>query len=214
VSNGYRVALDRSKSASCRSSRCATDSWTFVLEKLTSQQWSPDQISCELEALSLPRISYETIYLRVYADKKSGGELHTHLRHKIKSYRNRSLTQDNRGRIKGATSIEDRPSVVEERSRLGDWEMDLIIGRASGSVLLTMVDSKSRYTIIEKVSNKTADAVAMAIMVRLLPHRSKSHTLTFDNGKEFAAHAMIDKILDSSSYFAHPYSSWERASRA
>ena len=73
-----------------------------------------------------------------------------------------------------------------------------------------MVERKSRYTIIAKVPNKTADAVAMAIMVRLLPHRSKLHTLTFDDGKEFSAHARIDAILDSASYFAHPYSSWER----
>jgi|TARA_B110000285_G_C14614337_1_gene376271 IS30 family transposase len=100
--------------------------------------------------------------------------------------------------------------VVDERSRLGDWEMDTVIGKASGSVLVTMVERMSRYTIIAKVPNKTADAVAMAIMVRLLPHRSKLHTLTFDNGKEFSSHAIIDAILDSSSYFAHPYSSWER----
>lgn len=88
--------------------------------------------------------------------------------------------------------------------------MDTIIGRASGSVLVTMVERLSRYTIIAKVPNKTAHAVAMAIMMRLLPHRSKLHTLTFDNGKEFSAHAIIDAILESTSYFAHPYSSWER----
>ena len=205
-----RLAQQRSKSASCRSSRCSPKSWDFAVEKLTSQQWSPDQISCELKMLKLPAISHETIYLRIYADKKLGGDLHTHLRHQMKSYRNRSLTQDKRGRIPNAISIDDRPAVVDERSRLGDWEMDTVIGKASGSVLVTMVERKSRYTIIAKVPNRTADAVAKAIMVRLLPYRSKLHTLTFDNGKEFSAHATIDAILDSASYFAHPYSSWER----
>jgi len=209
-SQADRLSQRRSQLASCRASRCSLESWEFAVEKLTSQQWSPDQISSELKILNRPAISHETIYLRVYADKQVGGELHTHLRHKIKSYRNRSLTQDNRGRIPNAVSIDKRPAVVEERSRLGDWEMDTIIGRASGSVLVTMVERLSRYTIIAKVPNKTAHAVAMAIMMRLLPHRSKLHTLTFDNGKEFSAHAIIDAILESTSYFAHPYSSWER----
>lgn len=205
-----RLSQRRSQSASCRAPRCSTESWEFAVEKLTSEQWSPDQISAELKKLKRPSISFETIYLRIYADKKDGGELHVHLRHKVKSYRNRSLTQDNRGKIKNATSIDERPMVVDDRSRLGDWEMDTIIGRASGSVLVTMVERKSRYAIIAKVPNKTADEVAKAIMVRLLPYRSKLHTLTFDNGKEFAAHAIIDAVLDSTSYFAHPYSSWER----
>ena len=206
----HRLAQTRSRNASCRSSRCAQESWDFAVEKLTSQQWSPDQISAELEILKLPSMSHETIYLRIYADKNNGGEIHSHLRHKINSYRDRSLTQDNRGRIKGATSIEKRPSVVDERSRIGDWEMDLVIGKVSGPALVTMVERKTRYTLIAKVPNKTSEAVALQIMAKLLPHRSKLHTLTFDNGKEFAAHAMIDEILGSTSYFAHPYSSWER----
>tara|TARA_B110000881_G_scaffold23491_1_gene17043 strand:+ start:821 stop:1777 length:957 start_codon:yes stop_codon:yes gene_type:complete len=205
-----RLSQQRSQSASCRTSRCSPVSWEFAVEKLISQQRSPDQISCELKILKLPSISHETIYLRIDANKVVGGDLHIHLRHKIKSYRNRNLAQDNRGRIPNAISIENRPAVVDERSRLGDWEMDTVIGKASGSVLVTMVERMSRYTIIAKIPNKTADAVATAIMVRLLPHRSKLHTLTFDNGKEFSSHAIIDAILDSSSYFAHPYSSWER----
>lgn len=216
ASGGYqyqaadRAARQRSKGASCRSARCSKESWDFAIKKLTEQQWSPEQISGELEELRLPPMSHETIYLRIYEDKKNGGELHSHLRHKVHSYRNRSLTQDNRGRIKGAVSIDDRPSVVDERSRIGDWEMDLIIGKPSGPALLTMVDRKSRFTLIAKVPNKTSEAVALQIMAKLLAHRTRLHTLTFDNGKEFAAHAMIDEILDCNSYFAHPYSSWER----
>lgn len=101
-------------------------------------------------------------------------------------------------------------SFIEERSRLGDWEMDLIIRRDFGTVFLTMADPKSRYTVIEKVSNKSVDAVAMAIKVRLMPHRSKLHTLTFDNGNKFTVHAMIDKIFAGSLYFEYPFSLWER----
>jgi len=205
-----RLAKDRLKISSCRAPRCDQASWDFVIHKLTTQQWSPDQIAGELEPLGLSKISHETIYRRIYDDKAAGGKLHTHLRHKVNSYRNRSLTQDKRGQIKNATSIEKRPAIVEERSRLGDLEMDLIIGKPSKSALVTMVDRKSRYTIIAKVPNKTAHAVSMKIMEKLLPHRIKLHTLTFDNGKEFASHAIIDEILGCTSYFAHPYCSWER----
>ncbi len=95
-------AQQRSQSASCRSPRCSPESWQFAVEKLTAEQWSPDQISAELKELKLPAISHETIYLRIYADKEAGEDLHIHLRHKLKSYRNRSLTQDNRGRIPNA----------------------------------------------------------------------------------------------------------------
>lgn len=205
-----RLAKDRLKSSSCRASRCDEASWDFAIQKLTTQQWSPDQIAGELESLGLSKISHETIYRRIYDDKATGGSLHTHLRHKVNSYRNRNLSQDNRGRIKNAISIEERPEIVEERSRLGDLEMDLIMGKPSKSALVTMVDRKSRYTFIAKVPNKTAREVSLKIMEKLLPHRSKLHTLTFDNGKEFAAHETIDDILECASYFAHPYSSWER----
>lgn len=70
--------------------------------------------------------------------KRQGGELHCHLRHKVKSYKNRSLKNDRRGQIKGAISIEERPEVVDLRTRIGDWELDTIVGKASGSVLVTM----------------------------------------------------------------------------
>ena len=88
--------------------------------------------------------------------------------------------------------------------------LDTVIGKASGSVLVTMVERYSRFTIIAKAASRSAYDVSMAIMFRLVGHRDKLHTLTFDNGKEFSDHAVIDKILGCQSYFAHPYSSWER----
>lgn len=203
-------ARQRSSQATCRADRCSPKSWAFVVTQLTEEQWSPEQIRDELPEHDLAPISHETIYARIYQDKRHGGELHRHLRHKVKSYKNRSLQHDRRGQIKGAVSIEQRPEVVDLRSRIGDWELDTIVGKASGSVLVTIVERYSRFTIIAKACNRSAAAVSMVIMTRLLQHRAKLYTLTFDNGKEFANHAMIDKILDCQSYFAHPYSSWER----
>lgn len=109
-------------------------------------------------------ISYETIYARIYQDKQQGGDLHRHLRHKIKSYKNRSLQNDCRGQIKGAVSTEQRPAIVEQRVRIGDWELDTVIGKASVSVLVTMVKRYSRCTIIAKAANRSHHDVSMTIM--------------------------------------------------
>ncbi|MDC0302611.1 IS30 family transposase [bacterium] len=208
--HAHSKARQRSSQATCRAERCSPQSWAFVVTQLSSEQWSPEQIRDELPKHGLASISHETIYARIYRDKRHGGELHRHLRHKVKSYKNRSLQNDRRGQIKGAVSLERRPEIVDLKARIGDWELDTVIGKASGSVLVTMVERYSRFTIIAKASNRSAEEVSMAIMARLIEHRDRLHTLTFDNGKEFASHAMIDEILDCRSYFAHPYSSWER----
>jgi transposase, IS30 family len=103
--HAYRLSQKRSQSEFFRTSRCLPVSLDFAVEKLTSQQWSPDLISCELKILKVPSISHETFHLRIYANKEVGGDLHINLRHKIKSYRNRNL------------------------ARLGDWEIDTVVGR-------------------------------------------------------------------------------------
>ena len=141
---------------------------------------------------------------------KQKGELHKHLRHKVKTYKNRSLKNDRRGRIANQVSIENRPAEVDLRLNIGHWEIDTIIGKPSGHVLVTMVERFSRYTLIARAHNKTAEAVSMALLKRMAPERDKVKTLTYDNGKEFAKHLFIDDVLDSQGYFAHPYSSWER----
>ena len=215
-SGGYSYNLaqnlsdKRSNDASCRSPRICEKSWSFVRSKLIEEQWSPEQISGELKELGFNPISHETIYLRVYKDLKTNGELHQHLRHKVKSYKNRSLKNDKRGKLANQTSIELRPKEVDERLSVGHWEIDTIIGKPSGNVLVTMVERYSRYTLIARAKNKSSEAVTTALLERMNPKRDKVKTLTYDNGKEFAKHLFIDDILDSQGYFAHPYSSWER----
>ena len=88
--------------------------------------------------------------------------------------------------------------------------MDTVIGKPSGEVLVTMVERRSRYLFVLKASNKGASPVSAAIISALHPHRERVHTLTYDNGKEFSQHALIDEILGSQGYFANPYHSWER----
>ena len=215
-SGGYRYeqahkkASTRSSNASCRSTKVCEASWKFAKKQLINEQWSPEQIAGELEELGMKTISHETIYLRIYQDRKNNGELHKHLRHKVKSYKDRSLKTDKRGRIANQTSIELRPSEVDQKLSIGHWEIDTVIGKPSGDVLVTMVERYSRYTLIARAENKSADAVSLALLKRLAPIRDKVKTLTYDNGKEFAKHLFIDDVLESQGYFAHPYSSWER----
>ena len=191
--------------------RIAPELLEQVEAKLCEEQWSPEQISATFAKTAVGRVSHETIYQHIYRDKKAGGELHKHLRHRCKSYRKRGLGRERRGRIKNQVMIDERPPIVEERSRIGDWEMDTVIGRPGGKVLVTMVERKSRYTLIGLSENKEAKEVTLKLLEALAGQREKVETMTFDNGKEFALHELLADMLDAKAYFAHPYHSWERS---
>lgn len=178
--------------------------------KLREEQWSPEQVSGWMAREGHGAVSHETIYRHVYRDKASGGDLHNHLRHRCRSYRKRGSEREKRGRLKNQVMIDERPPVVEERSRVGDWEMDTVIGRTGGAVLVTMVERRSRCTLIALAASKEACEVGAAILEAMGRHRDKVLTTTYDNGKEFALHELLGEILGADAYFAHPYHSWER----
>ena len=182
--------------------------WRWV-KKLTLEDWSPEQVSGWLSKEKLGSVSPEWIYQYIYADKHSGGDLHSHLRCQ-KARKKRYGSYDRRGQIKERVSIEDRPAIVDKRSRVGDWEVDTVIGKQGGTVLVTVAERKSRFSVIALATNKTADAVTEALVLSLESHADRVHTLTYDNGKEFAFHQAVSEQLDADSYFAHPYHSWER----
>ena len=205
-----KAAAGRAAQASCRASRVAPERWGYVEGKLRTAQWSPEEIRNRMKLEGIVPISHESIYRRLWSDKKAGGDLHTNLRHKIRSYRRRGSPRERRGRIPGQRMIDERPPEIEHRERIGDYEMDTVIGSPSGEVLVTMVERRSRFTFIVKAFDKSALEVSTAIVTALHPHRKTVHTLTYDNGKEFARHALIDEALGSTGYFAHPYHSWER----
>lgn len=117
---------------------------------------------------------------------------------------------ERRGNIPNRLFIEDRPSIVDERKRIGDWEADTIIGKNRRQALVSIVERKTGLTLIQKVERKTAQAVSQAMIGLLKPYRNKVHTITSDNGKEFAGHEQIAKRLQADFYFAHPYASWEQ----
>ena len=170
--------------------------------------WSPEQISGRLRLEGI-RISHEWIYQRILLDKRAGGDLWRHLRCQ-KQRRKRYGRYDRRGLLPGRVGIEQRPAVVERRSRLGDWEVDTVLGRKTrGPVVLTAVERKSRYTRLALLPGCTAAAARRGLITRLRGEMPVK-TLTADNGREFAQHARVARALQAKFYFARPYHSWER----
>lgn len=182
----------------------------FIVDQLERFDSSPEQISGRLKLELGYNISHESIYQYLIADRAKGGELYLHLRHKHKKYRKRYGSTDRRGRITGRISIDDRPAIVEYKSRIGDFEGDLVIGKNHKGALATLVDRHSKFSLIAKVPSKSANNVTEVIIDMLCPIKEHLHTITFDNGKEFAHHQVMADKLAVNVYFAHPYHSWER----
>ena len=182
--------------------------FTLLEEKITQEQWSPQQISEWLKLKHNKEISHETIYQHIYQDKRNGGTLYTHLRRKSKPYQKRINGKTNRGQIVGRVDISQRPEIVETRGRLGDWEADTVVGKNHKSAVVTLVERKSRALVVFKVARSTAEMVSSGI-IEALKHLPVK-TITFDNGKEFAYHHKIALALGVETYFAKPYHSWER----
>jgi len=209
---GYRPnqanAFAESRQEEKAAHRIVAKSWARV-EQLLHEYWSPEQISNWLRHEENIKVSPEWIYQYILQDKQVGGVLYKYLRCQ-KQRKKRYGTTERRGQIKGRVSIDERPDVVNQRSRVGDWEADTVIGKQGGSVLVTLVERKTRFSMIGKAPNRTAQEVTSVIVERLKPLASHVQTLTYDNGKEFALHQEISKDLDACGYFAHPYHSWER----
>lgn len=183
--------------------------WTEV-ERLIRQDMSPEQASQRLALEGGLQISHESIYLHIYADKRRGGDLCWHLRCQKPRRKRYASGQERRGTIKNRVGIDERPVIVEQKSRIGDWEGDTVIGKNHRGALVTLAERKSRYILAAQVPDKHASGVTAAVTRLLRPHKGKCYTMTFDNGKEFAEHETIASELDADVYFAHPYHSWER----
>ncbi len=188
--------------------RILKETWKVIEEKLR-QEWSPEQISGWLKKNQAIRISHEWIYQYILTDQKADGDLYTHLRQHGKR-RKRYGKYDRRGKLPNRVSIEERPEVVEQRERLGDWEIDTLVGKGHQGALVSLVERKSRYTLLQPVTQRLANLVADATILLLHPFADLVHTITGDNGKEFSEHVRIAETLKTNFYFAHPYSAWER----
>ena len=187
-----------------------TDEVQQYVEEKIRDDWSPEQITNRAKLEGISCVSHERIYQHIWQDKKQGGDLYTHLRSKGKRYRKRGHLKDKRGIIKNRVSIDERPAIVEKKERFGDFEIDTIIGKNHKGAILTINDRKSSLVWIRKLNGKNARELAQKTIQTLKGIKNLIHTITGDNGKEFALHQTISAGLDIQFYFAHPYHSWER----
>jgi IS30 family transposase len=216
---GYRPKQAQNK-ASRRKQNAAkaikmTDEVIILINEQIRLDLSPEQVSGWLKAQHGIPISHERIYQPIWADRRNGGDLYTHLRQRAKKRRKKYGAKDKRGQLCNRVSIDQRPDIVNEKSRIGDWGErkrggDTVIGQNHKGALVTIVERNSKFTLIKRVETKHADGVTAAMITLLKPYSDKVHTITADNGKEFAGHETMSKELNTQVYFAHPYSSWER----
>ena len=211
---GYRFkqaeAKAQARQAIRRKPRKLTASLRRKIEaKLCQMRWSPEQISGWLYERGLG-LSHERIYQMIWQDKRDGGDLWRSLRRRGKRYNNRAGKTAGRGLIPNKIDISERPAIVARKTRLGDWEGDTVVGAGHKGGLLTLVERKTKLAKIIKLPRATARATQKAAVRRLKPIGEFVHTITFDNGKEFAAHQDIAHALKAKIFFATPYHAWER----
>lgn len=182
---------------------------TMVEAKL-SQKLSPEQIVGISRNQDVACVSVERIYQHIWKDKKQKGTLHEYLRTGGKRYRKRGNSKDSRGIIKDRIPIEQRPIEVTQKERFGDLEIDTMIGQNHKGAIVTINDRATGMLKMKKVETKEAEAVKNATLELLKEWKPYLHTITADNGKEFALHKSISETLEIDFYFANPYHSWER----
>lgn len=186
----------------------------YVEKKLRSE-WPPEVIAQRLRA-EFPhdrrmRVSHETIYRWVYLDASQGGTLFRHLRRRRKYRRRQKRYGAGRRFIPGRVGIAERPSIVAERSRFGDWEADLVLGRRGSGAIATHVERKSRYLMVSRMVDRKAEtfnATALSVYQKL--PESLRQTLTLDNGKEFSRFKELESGAGLKVFFADAYAAWQR----
>ena len=204
-----RFAEDRRRAASSSPRKMSPTLWGQVEAKL-EEGWSPEQISGRFALEKVVSVSATWIYRHVWADRAGGGTLYQRLRRRGKKRNRRGRDGSGRGVIPNRVDISERPAVVAEKRRAGDWEVDTIIGGGHRGALVSMVDRATKFTLLERVDRKTAAAVGNSLVLALGTLQPLVHTITADNGKEFAGHVAVAAALGAEFYFATPYHSWER----
>jgi IS30 family transposase len=181
----------------------------YIRNQIEQEQWSPEQIVGYSKANNIPMVSHERIYAFLRKDKLNGGILYKQLRHKLK-HRKRPVS-GKQNTIKDRVSIDLRSDVINNKERFGDWEIDLIIGKDRKGAIVTIVERTTAFLLMKKLPyGKNAEELARVVIDIMTPYKQFVHSITSDNGKEFAEHKKISKKLLSEFFFAHPYSSWER----
>ena len=217
--NGHGYVASRAQSytnerrrRSRRNSQFSRAEWTLV-ESMLREDFSPAQVVGWFARFHILVISHETIYRHIWQDKKAGGTLHVHLRRANKRIRKRYGSYDSRGRLAGKRHISTRPAGATNRSRVGHWEVDTVLGDSqAGACIVTLVERKLGYVVIGKLKRRAAANLNTRLerLVRRQPRVVR--TITADNGTEFHSYKTFEARVPLKFYFATPHHSWERGS--
>jgi IS30 family transposase len=205
-------AITRTRSRRRESRR----NWRFhdghlqIVFSLLRLKWSPEQISGWLRLNRIFSISHATIYRYIWYDRFYGGNLHTHLRQSSKRRRKKYRAEDSRGVLPGKRHISERPPGAENRSRIGHWEIDTVMGGRDNHCIVTLVERKTKYTLIGKLKARTTQELNRRTISLIQQQRRPVLTITADNGTEFHQYEHIETATDTAFFFATPHHSWER----
>lgn len=185
--------------------------YAYICDKL-QQKMSPEQIVGWSRRNQIECVSHQWIYQMIWQDKRRRGNLCKQLRNRGKPYKKRNVQRSTPGQAVDRRDISERPEIVEQRIRFGDFEVDTVIGKQRKMALVTLNDRKTGLLRVGLVKEKSSELVAQKIIEILSPIKSSLHTITSDNGAEFAKHQIIAKQLEIEFFFAKPYHSWQRGS--
>ena len=195
-----------------RNAQFSPAEWALV-ESVLREDDSPAQVVGWFARFEILTISPETISRHIWQDRQAGGTLHVHLRRATKRFRKRYGASDSRGRLAGKRHISTRPAGAANRSRIGHWEVDTVLGDSQGGAcIVTLLERKTGDVVIGKLARRaTADLNArLEGLVRRQPHVVR--TITAANGTEFHSDKALEARLPLTFYFATPHHSWERGS--
>lgn len=180
------------------------------IPRALAREYSPEQIAGKLRfVLGETRVCHETIYRWIYLERR---DLRQHLHCTKGKYRHKRGTNARwkRRELNKKTWIDERPDVVQDRSRIGDWEGDTVHGVGKSGYIATLVERKSGYLVARKIQNPTGEEMLQTVMALQDVPAEKRLTLTLDNGPEMSEHEEMERRTGLKVYFAHPYHSWER----
>lgn len=192
-----------------KKSQYSLEEWAEVKEQM-ERKWSPGQIAGRRRLEGQRPMSKETIYRHVRRDRRTGGQLWRQLRIMSKFGRKRRGSPATRGRLVGKRHISERPASVLGRRWIGHWEGDTVMGADQRHCVLTLVERKTGYLVMKKLSARTKEQAANALSQAAFELGTRLRTVTLDNGTEFHDYMSVELLHKVKFYFATPYHSWER----
>ena len=180
------------------------------IPRALAREYSPEQIAGKLRSvMGESRICHETIYRWIYLERR---DLSQHLHCTKGRYRRKRGTNARwrKRELAKKTWIDDRPTIVQSRSRIGDWEGDTVHGAGKSGYIATLVERKSGYLVAKKINAPNGEEMLRTVTSLQAFPAEKRLTLTLDNGPEMSEHEEMERRLGLKVYFAHAYHSWER----